>query len=367
MKRIVVKIGSSLVTNDGKGLDTDAINGWASQIAANVAGGHRVVLVSSGAIAEGLRRLGWRRRPSALHELQAAAAMGQMGLARAWEGGFRSHDLHAAQLLFTHDDIAHRGRYLNARTSLRTLLDLGVVPIVNENDSVATDEIRLGDNDTLAGLVANLMEADELHLLTDRNGLHTADPAIDPRAKPIRRAAAGDPGLDRLAGPGGTWGRGGMVTKLAAARLAARSGTTTFIASGQEPGVLIRLAAGEAIGTRLDPDTAPLAARKRWLAGQIQVSGSLVIDDGAVRVLRESGRSLLPIGVTGVEGRFARGEIVSCVDRDGREVARGLVNYGADESRSIMGRPSASITERLGYTHEPELIHRDNMVLVGAG
>ena len=366
MKRIVVKIGSSLITNDGKGLDTDAINGWASQIAANVAGGHRVVLVSSGAIAEGLRRLGWRRRPSALHELQAAAAMGQMGLARAWEGGFVSHDLHAAQLLFTHDDIAHRGRYLNARTSLRTLLDLGVIPIVNENDSVATDEIRLGDNDTLAGLVANLMEADELHLLTDRNGLHTADPAIDPQARPIRRADAGDPDLDRLAGPGGTWGRGGMVTKLAAARLAARSGTTTFIASGQEPGVLIRLAAGEAIGTRLDPDTAPLAARKRWLAGQVQVSGSLVIDDGAVRVLRESGRSLLPVGVTRVEGRFARGAIVSCVDRGGQEVARGLVNYGADESRSIMGRPSDSIAARLGYTHEPELIHRDNMVLVGA-
>ena len=367
MMRIVVKIGSSLITNDGKGLDTDAIGGWASQIAANVAGGHRVVLVSSGAIAEGIRRLGWSRRPSALHELQAAAAMGQMGLARAWESGFRPHDLHAAQLLFTHDDFAHRGRYLNARTSLRTLLDLGVVPIVNENDSVATDEIRLGDNDTLAGLVANLMEADELHLLTDRNGLHTADPAIDPQARRIRRADASDPDLDRMAGPGGTWGRGGMVTKLAAARLAARSGTTTLIASGHEPGVLTRLAAGEALGTRLDPDTAPLAARKRWLAGQVQVSGSLVIDDGAVRVLRESGRSLLPVGVTRVEGRFARGEIVSCVDRGGREVARGLVNYGADESRSIMGRPSGSIAGRLGYAHEPELIHRDNMVLVGAG
>ena len=367
MARIVVKIGSSLITNGGKGFDTDAIDGWASQIATNVAGGHRVVLVSSGAIAEGIRRLGWGRRPGALHELQAAAAMGQMGLARAWESGFRLHGLHAAQILFTHDDFAHRGRYLNARTSLRTLLDLGVIPIVNENDSVATDEIRLGDNDTLAGLVANLMEADELHLLTDRNGLYTADPAIDPEAKAIRRADAGDPELDRMAGPGGTWGRGGMVTKLAAARLAARSGTATRIASGHEPEVLSRLAAGEAIGTRLDPDTAPLAARKRWLAGQVQVSGWLEIDDGAVRVLRESGRSLLPVGVTRVEGRFARGEIVSCVNRDGQEVARGLVNYGSDESRSIMGRPSGSIAERLGYAHEPELIHRDNLVLVGAG
>ena len=367
MTRIVVKIGSSLITNDGKGLDTVAIDGWSSQIARNVARGHRVVLVSSGAIAEGLRRLGWSRRPEALHELQASAAMGQMGLARAWEGGFARHGLHAAQMLFTHDDFSHRRRYLNARTSLRTLLDLGVVPIVNENDSVATDEIRLGDNDTLAGLVANLMEADELHLLTDRDGLYTGDPAIDPDATPVGRADASDPALDRMAGPGGTWGRGGMVTKLAAARLAARSGTATVIASGHEADVLTRLAAGDVLGTRLEPDTAPLAARKRWLAGQVQISGRLVLDDGAVRVLRESGRSLLPVGVTGVEGRFARGEIVSCVDREGREVARGLVNYGADESRSIMGRPSGSIAARLGYAHEPELIHRDNLVLVGGG
>ena len=367
MTRIVVKIGSSLITNDGKGLDSPAIEGWASQIAANVDQGHRVVLVSSGAIAEGIRRLGWSRRPAALHQLQAAAAMGQMGLARAWESGFGRHGLHAAQMLFTHDDFSDRGRYLNARTSLRTLLDLRVVPIVNENDSVATDEIRLGDNDTLAGLVANLMEADELHLLTDRDGLYTADPAAEPDAKPVRRANASDPALDRMAGPGGTWGRGGMVTKLAAARLAARSGTATLIACGHEPGVLTRLAAGDPLGTRLDPDTAPLAARKRWLAGQVQVSGFLELDDGAVRVLRESGRSLLPVGVTRVEGRFARGEIVACVDRDGQEVARGLVNYGADESRSIMGRPSGTIVERLGYAHEPEIIHRDNLVLVGAG
>ena len=367
MTRIVVKIGSSLLTNDGQGLDTAAMNDWARQISTNVERGHRVVLVSSGAIAEGIRRLGWKRRPDSLSELQAAAAVGQVGLIRTWEGGFLRTGLIAAQLLFTHDDFSHRGRYLNARTSLRTLLDLGAAPIVNENDGVATDEIRLGDNDTLAGLVANLMEADELHVLTDRDGLYTADPAIDPDAKPMSRANAGDPALDPMAGPGGAWGRGGMATKLAAARLAARSGTTTVIASGREPEVLVRLASGERLGTRLDPDTAPLAARKRWLAGQVQVSGCLTIDDGAVRVLRESGRSLLPVGVTKVEGRFARGEIVACMDRGGQEVARGLVNYGADESRSIMGRSSGAIAARLGYAHEPEIIHRDNLVLIGGG
>ena len=367
MSRIVVKIGSSLLTNDGQGLDTAAIVDWADQIARNVERGHRVVLVSSGAIAEGIRRLGWRRRPDTLHELQAAAAIGQMGLVQAWENGFLGHGVRAAQLLFTHDDFSHRGRYLNARTSLRILLDLGAVPIVNENDSVATDEIRLGDNDTLAGLVANLMEADELHILTDRNGLYTTDPTCDPEARPVRRAKAGDPALDRMAGPGGTWGQGGMASKVAAARLAARSGTATVIASGREAGVLTRLASGAAVGTRLDPDAAPLAARKRWLAGQVQVSGRLVLDDGAVRVLRESGRSLLPVGVTKVEGRFARGEIVACLDREGREVARGLANYGTDESRSIMGRPSGAIADRLGYAHEPELIHRDNLVLSGGG
>ena len=367
--RIVVKIGSSLITDDGRGLDLEAIEGWASQIAAIVGRGHRVALVSSGAIAEGIRRLGWRRRPDALHELQAAAAMGQLGLARAWESAFRRHDLNAAQLLFTHDDFAHRERYLNTRTSLRTLLDLRVVPIVNENDTVATDEIRLGNNDTLAGLVANLMEADELFLLTDRDGLHSADPAIDPEAELVRRANASDRALDRMASSGGVGalGRGGMATKLTAARLAARSGTATVIAHGREPEVLLRLAGGEPLGTRLEPDTAPLAARKRWLAGQVQVSGLLVLDDGAVRVLRDSGRSLLPVGVTRVEGRFTRGEIVSCVDLEGQEVARGLVNYGADESRSIMGRPSGAIAGQLGYAHEPELIHRDNLVLTDAG
>ncbi len=366
MSRIVVKIGSALLTDEGRGLDQAAIGGWAAQTAVNLGRGHRVVVVSSGSIAEGVRRLGWTRRPDTLHEQQAAAAVGQMGLVQAWERGFEAHGLRTAQLLLTHDDIAHRRRYLNARTSLRTLLDLGVVPVVNENDSVATDEIRLGDNDTLAGLVANLMEADELHILTDRDALYTADPARDPLATPVRRASSEDPALDAMAGPGGGLGRGGMFTKLAAARLAARSGTATVIASGREPEVLVRLAAGEELGTRLDPGAAPLAARKRWLAGQVQVAGRFVIDDGAARVLRESGRSLLPVGVTKVEGRFGRGAIVACVDGEGREVARGLANYGADEARAIMGGPSDAIASRLGYTREPELIHRDDLVLIDA-
>ena len=367
MSRIVVKIGSSLLTNEGRGLDVAAIEGWAAQIAGSAKAGHRAALVSSGSIVEGMRRLGWCRRPETLHDLQAAAAVGQMGLVQAWERGFHRHGLRTAQLLFTHDDFAHRGRYLNARSALRTLLDLDVVPIVNENDSVATDEIRFGDNDTLAGLVANLMEADELHILTDRDALYTADPARDAGAQPVRRADAGDPRLDAMAGPQSAWGRGGMATKVAAARLAARSGTATVIASGHEPQVLTRLAGGERLGTRLEPSAVPLAARKRWLAGQIQLSGRLTIDDGAVRVLREAGRSLLPVGVTDVEGDFGRGEIVACLDVRGREVARGLVNYGADEARSIMGRPSSAIAARLGYVNEPELIHRDNLVLLESG
>lgn len=365
-RRIVVKIGSALLTRGGQGLDADIIAGWAEQCARNIAQGHRVAIVSSGAIVEGMWRLGWKRRPDTLHELQAAAAVGQMGLVGAWESGFQRHGLHTAQMLFTHEDFSDRRRYLNIRTSLRTLLQVGTVPVVNENDCVATDEIRLGDNDTLAGLVANLMEADELHILTDQTGLHTADPTRDPNAELVRQARSDDPTLDRMAGPGGPLGRGGMATKLTAARFAARSGTVTRIVSGREPEVLVRLVAGEEIGTRLDPGTAPLAARKRWLAGQVQVSGRLILDDGAVRVLREAGRSLLPVGVTRVEGDFARGAIVVCADREGREIARGLVNYGAEDSRSIMGKPSSAIMAQLGFVHEPELIHRDNMVLIDA-
>ena len=301
-RRIVVKIGTALLTNNGRGLDHDAIGAWADQIAELVRGSTQVALVSSGSIGEGMVRLGWRERPQALHELQAAAAVGQMGLVQSYESRFQRHALHSAQILLTHDDIADRERYLNARSTLRTLMGLSVVPVVNENDTVSTEEIRFGDNDTVAGLVANLIEADELFILTDQAGMFTADPRVDPQAKLIPEARIGDGELERVAGPGGRFGRGGMLTKLRAAKLASRSGTTTTIASGREAEVLLRLARGEAIGTRLRPGHAPMAARKRWLAGQVQLAGTLVLDPGAVRVLRRQGRSLLAVGVRGVRG-----------------------------------------------------------------
>lgn len=361
----VIKIGSSLLTADGHGLDRDAIGTWVDQMAALRRHALHLILVSSGSIAEGMSRLGWRRRPVALYELQAAAAIGQMGLVQVYESFFQRHGLQTAQILLTHEDLADRRRYLNARTTLRTLLGLGVVPVVNENDSVANDEIRFGDNDTLAGLVANLIEAQMLVILTDQAGLHTRDPRVDPQARLVESAHADDPALESMAGEGGAYGRGGMRTKLQAARLAARSGTTTRIASGHELSVLERLHAGEPVGTCLLPGQAPMAARKRWLAGQLRVRGRLLLDAGAVRVLEGSGRSLLPVGVKGVEGAFSRGELVACVAPDGREIARGLVNYGAEETRRIMGQPSERIVGLLGYVDEPELIHRDNLVLLG--
>lgn len=363
-RRWVIKIGSSLLTNDGRGLDREAIGAWVEQIAALRAGGVEVMLVSSGAVAAGISRLGWRERPHALHELQAAAAVGQMGLIQVYESHFQRFGLHTAQVLLTHDDLSHRKRYLNARSTLRTLLKLGVVPIVNENDTVAIDEIRLGDNDTLAALVANLVEADLLLILTDQEGLYEQDPRVNPAALLVSQRSAGDPELSVMAGESrGGLGRGGMSTKVRAARLAARSGTATLIVGGRAERLLERLRGGEAMGTLLVPDQEPVAARKRWLAGQLQVKGRLELDDGAVRVLRESGRSLLAVGVRGVTGSFSRGELVSCVDAQGLEVARGLVNYNAGEARSIMGQPSAKIEALLGYVDEPELIHRDNLVL----
>ena len=362
----MVKVGSSLLTNDGRGLDTALIAVWAEQITALRRRGMDVVLVSSGAVSEGVKRLGWRQRPHALHELQAAAAVGQMGVIQAYESAFKEEGVHTAQVLLTHEDLADRQRYLNARSTLRTLLALRVVPVVNENDTVAVDEIRFGDNDTLAGLVANLIEADLLVILTDQKGMYEQDPNRHPDAKLIREARAGDPRLEAMAAGGGSgrWGRGGMLTKVRAATHAARSGTSTIIAGGKGAHVLERIAAGEALGTLIYPDQEPLLARKRWLAGQLQVRGSLVIDDGAVTVLREAGRSLLPIGVSEVRGEFRRGEVVACVDKTGREIARGLVNYSADEARRIMGQPSSRIEELLGYVDEPELIHRDNLVLL---
>ena len=362
--RIVVKVGSSLVTNSGQGLDLAALAQWAEQIAALARGGKEVLLVSSGAVAEGMQRLGWKRRPKALHDLQAAAAVGQMGLVQAYETCFRKHGLQTAQILLTHEDLANRGRYLNARSTLRTLLSLGIIPIINENDTVATDEIRFGDNDTLGSLVTNLVEAEVLIILTDQPGLYTADPRKDPSATLVQDTRAGDPALEAMAGGAGSdIGSGGMLTKVLAARRAARSGAHTVIASGREDRVLMRLAEGEKIGSQLAAETPTLAARKQWLADHLQLRGKLVLDDGAVHALRAAGKSLLPIGVQDVQGDFERGEVVACLDAEGREVARGLVNYSAGETRRIVRTPSAEIEARLGYIDEPELIHRDNLVL----
>ncbi|MFC0266512.1 glutamate 5-kinase [Kushneria aurantia] len=365
-RRVVVKIGSSLLTDDGRGLDERAIGEWVDQLAELHARGVEVVLVSSGAVAEGMVRLGWQVRPSALHDLQAAAAVGQTGLVRSYEDHFARHGVRTAQILLTHDDLSNRKRYLNARSALRTLLGLGVVPIVNENDTVVTDEIRFGDNDTLGALVVNLLEADALVILTDQEGLYDADPRSNPEAALIGEGKADDPRWAVVAGDGGRLGRGGMATKVRAARLAARSGALTLIASGHQPHVLSRLLDGESVGTLLTPDHAPITARKRWLAGQLQVRGRLTLDDGAVRQLRRQGSSLLAVGVVAVEGEFRRGDMVLCVDSVGEPVAKGLVNYDAFDARRIQGVASRDIAAQLGYIEAPELIHRDNMVIIGA-
>jgi glutamate 5-kinase len=363
-RRWVIKIGSSLLTNDGQGLDVDAIGAWVEQMVALRKAGREVLLVSSGAVAEGMTRLGWGQRPRALHELQAAAAVGQMGLVQAYESRFQQFGLHTAQILLTHEDLADRQRYLNARSTLRTLLQLGVIPVVNENDTVTTDEIRFGDNDTLAALVANLVEADLLVFLTDQDGMYEGDPRSNPDVRFIAESAADDAALEQMAaGTGGALGRGGMLTKVRAARRAARSGTLTLIAPGRQAGVLQHIADGEQIGTRLYPSSVPLAARKQWLAGQLQVRGRLTLDAGATTVLRGAGSSLLPVGVARVEGEFERGDVVACVSPDGDEIARGLVNYSAVDAKRIIGQPSSRIEELLGYVDEPELIHRDNLVL----
>ena len=364
-RRFVVKVGSTLVTNRGEGLDVAAIAQWARQIAHLQASGRQVVLVSSGAIAEGIQRLGWKTRPHHMHQLQAAAAVGQMGMVQVYETCFREHGLHTAQVLLTHADLADRQRYLNARSTLVTLLGLGVIPIINENDTVVTDEIKFGDNDTLGALVTNLIEADCLVILTDQAGLFTSDPRRNPGATLIHEAKAGDPALEEMAGSAGSAiAKGGMLTKVLAAKRAARSGASTVIASGHEPEVLLRLSAGERIGTLLVAATTPLAARKQWLADHVQVAGRLTIDAGAAQALRSGGKSLLPIGVKGVEGEFERGAVVVCAGADGAEIARGLANYSAQETRRIAGRPSSDIESVLGYVDEPELIHRDNLVLL---
>ncbi len=363
-RRVVVKIGSSSVTTEGRGLDHAAIDSWARQIAALHAGGKQVLLVSSGAIAEGMQRLGWKRRPHEIHELQAAAAVGQMGLAQAYEASFRTHGLQTAQVLLTHTDLTDRARYLNARSTLFTLLKLGVVPVINENDTVVTDEIKFGDNDTLGALVANLVEADALIILTDQAGIYSSDPRRDANATVITDAIAGDPALEAVAGGAGSGtARGGMLTKVLAAKRAARSGAHTIIAGSREPDVLIRLAQGEAIGSQLTAGTAVLTARKQWLASHLQCRGQMTIDDGAARALTAAGKSLLPIGVIEVKGEFQRGDVVACVDTLGREIARGLANYSSAQSRLIARKPTVEIESVLGFIEEPELIHRDNLVL----
>lgn len=365
VKRIVIKIGSSLLTKGGRGLDKIAIADWVLQMATLRKQGVDVILVSSGSVAKGVWRLGLKARPTTLHELQAAAAVGQMGLVRTFDDNFQQHGLHAAQILLTHDDLSNRQRYLNARSTLLTLLDFGVVPVINENDTVATEEIRFGDNDTLAALVANLVEADLLIILTDQKGLFTADPSVNPNATLISEIHVDDDRLESMAGDSRSGlGRGGMSTKVRAARLAARSGAATVVAAGATVDVINVVLRGDEIGTHFLPNLEPLAARKQWLAGQLQVKGQLVLDDGAVKMLKNNGKSLLAVGVKWATGEFERGELVSCLDLNGIEVARGLVNYGSEETRLIAGKNSTEFEALLGYADDAELIHRDNLVLI---
>ncbi len=363
-RRIVVKVGSSLVTDEGRGVDAKAVGNWCRQMAALAREGREVVMVSSGAIAEGMKRLGWTVRPKEIHELQAAAAVGQMGLAHIYETQLREHGMGSAQVLLTHADLADRERYLNARSTLLTLLRLKVIPVINENDTVVNDEIKFGDNDTLGALVANLIEADAMVILTDQKGLYTADPRKDSKARLVCEAQAGAPELERMAGGAGSKiGRGGMLTKILAAKRAARSGASTVIAWGREPDVLIRLAAGEPIGTALIASTQKLAARKQWMADHLQLRGAVFIDAGAVAKVGEQGKSLLPIGVTEVRGEFHRGDVIAVLSPEGIELARGLANYGSSEARLIARKASREFEKLLGFTGEPEMIHRDNLVL----
>jgi glutamate 5-kinase len=364
-RRIVVKVGSSLVTDEGRGVDAAAVGQWCGQMAALAREGREMVMVSSGAIAEGMKRLGWSVRPKEVHELQAAAAVGQMGLAQIYESKLREHGMRSAQVLLTHADLADRERYLNARSTLLTLLGLSVLPVINENDTVVNDEIKFGDNDTLGALVANLIDADALIILTDQKGLYTADPRKDSAATFVHEALAGDPELERMAGgAGSSLGRGGMITKILAAKRAAGSGASTVIAWGREPDVLVRLAHGEAIGTALIAATPKLAARKQWMADHLQLRGTLIVDAGAAKKVRDEGKSLLPIGVIDVQGDFHRGDVIAVRGPEGAEIARGLANYSSAEARLISRKPSTDFERWLGYSAEPEMIHRDNLVLV---
>ncbi len=363
-KRLVAKVGSALVTNGGNGIDRAAIARWAKDVAALRATGIEVIFVSSGAIAEGMARLGWSERPKVMPELQAAAAVGQMGLANVYEQAFAAHGLKTAQVLLTHEDLADRKRYLNARSTLLALLNHGVIPIINENDTVTTDEIKFGDNDTLGALVANLCDAQALVLLTDQRGLYTADPRKDANAQFIAVGRADDLQYEAMAGGTGTSiSKGGMLTKILAARRAAATGIHTVIASGHEVDVLQRLLQGESIGTLLHAPETSLAKRKSWMRDHLQLRGRVTLDAGAARALTQGGRSLLPIGVVGVNGEFERGEVIACVDESGKELARGLANYSSSETLRIMRKPSSEIEALLGYCNDDELIHRDNLVI----
>jgi glutamate 5-kinase len=363
-RRIVVKVGSSLVTNEGRGLDEAAIGLWCAQLAALTADKREVIMVSSGAIAEGMKRLGWAARPTAIHEQQAAAAVGQMGLAQMYETKLREHGLRSAQVLLTHADLADRERYLNARSTLLTLLQHNVIPVINENDTVVTDEIKFGDNDTLGALVANLVDADAYIILTDQKGLFTADPRKDPQAKFVDVAQAGDAELEKMAGgAGSSIGKGGMITKILAAKRAAGSGASTVIAWGREPNALVRLTQGEAIGTLLVAPTAKNQARKQWMADHLQLAGAVLVDNGAAARLREGKASLLPVGMVGVTGEFSRGDVIAIIDAQGQEIARGLANYASAEARLICRKATAEFEALLGYTGEPEMVHKNNLVL----
>lgn len=364
-KLIVVKVGSSLVTAEGRGIDQAALNRWATQIARIKAQGTQVIFVSSGAIAEGVKRLGWPKRPTAINELQAAAAVGQMGIAQAYQNAFAPHGIQTAQILLTHDDLSNRTRYLNARSTLKTLLAKGIVPVINENDTVTTDEIKLGDNDTLGALVTNLVEADALIILTDQKGLYESDPRKNPQAAFIQRISATHPDLEKMAGgAGSSVGTGGMYTKVQAARRAALGGSATVVASGREEKVLQRLLQGESIGTLFTSEQSRINARKQWLLGHIQTAGSVMVDQGAERAVLEKHTSLLPVGCLRVEGHFYRGELIAVCNTEGREIARGLANYSSEETARILQTPSDKIAEYLGYAHEDEIIHRDNMALL---
>jgi len=364
-RRVVVKIGSALLTDPVTGLARERIQVWCEEISRLLGDQRQILLVSSGAVAEGVARLGLKARPSTVHGLQAAAAVGQMGLVQAYEEAFSAHGRRTAMVLLTHDDLADRQRYLNARATLNTLLDYGVIPIINENDTVATDEIRFGDNDTLGALVTNLLEADLLIILTDQRGLHERDPRVDPDAPVVSCADAADARLDGMIGEGaGLLGRGGMFTKIKAARIAARSGAHTVIVGGHQPGVLTRVLGGERVGTLLCASVLPLDARKRWIAGQLKPKGDLVLDAGAVHAVTSRGVSLLPVGITGVRGSFVRGDVVRCVDAAGVVIGQGLVNYASDEAARLAGAASSEIAQRLGYSLEAELVHRDNLVVL---